>query len=133
MLAGRWTFQLVEEFDDGYYADFKRLEQRVRDELMAGRRHVFEAEMKADRRTDGRAGHEATPADAADDLPAVQPPPTVCRVVTTRHTSASAVCGGQRIGRTAKGMTPDSPVENERTRTSGPLTRSASTICPLPM
>ena len=63
VLAGRWTFQVVEEFDDGYYADFKRLEQRVRDELMAGRRHVFEAEMKADRRTDGRAGHEATPAD----------------------------------------------------------------------
>ncbi len=56
-------FQVVEEFDDGYYADFKRLEQRVRDELMGGRRHVFEAEMKADRRTDGRAGHEATPAD----------------------------------------------------------------------
>ncbi|MEO6412408.1 MAG: hypothetical protein ABIO48_07445 [Pedococcus sp.] len=64
VLAGRWTFQVVEEFDDGYYADFKRLEQRVRDELMLGRRHVFEAEMKADRRTNGRAGHEATPADA---------------------------------------------------------------------
>jgi hypothetical protein len=63
VLAGRWTFQVVEEFDDGYYADFKRLEQHVRDELMQGRRHVFEAEMKADRRTDGRAGHEATPAD----------------------------------------------------------------------
>jgi hypothetical protein len=63
VLAGRWTFQVVEEFDDGYYADFKRLEQQVRDELMQGRRHVFEAEMKADRRTEGRAGHEATPDD----------------------------------------------------------------------
>jgi len=63
VLAGRWTFQVVEEFDDGYYADFKRLEQRVRDELMEGRRHVYEAEMKADRRTDGLAGHEATPSD----------------------------------------------------------------------
>jgi hypothetical protein len=63
VLAGRWTFQVVEEFDDGYYADFKRLEQRVRDELMGGRRHVFEAEMKVERRTDGRAGHEATPGD----------------------------------------------------------------------
>ncbi len=62
VLAGRWTFQVVEEFDDGYYADFKRLERQVRDELMGGRRHVFEAEMKADRRTEGRAGHEATPA-----------------------------------------------------------------------
>jgi hypothetical protein len=58
---GRWTFQLVEEFDDGYYADFQRLEKLVRDELMDGRRHVFEAEMKAERRTPGRPGHEATP------------------------------------------------------------------------
>ena len=65
VLAGRWTFQVVEEFDDGYYADFKRLERLVRDELMQGRRHVFEAEMKADRRTAGRPGHEATP-HAAD-------------------------------------------------------------------
>ena len=65
VLAGRWTFQVVEEYDDGYYADFKRLEKQVRDELMRGRRHVYEAEMKADRRTDGRAGHEATPDDVA--------------------------------------------------------------------
>jgi hypothetical protein len=61
VLDGRWTFQVVEEFDDGYYADFQRLEKLVRDELMDGRRHVFEAEMKADRRTPGRPGHEATP------------------------------------------------------------------------
>jgi hypothetical protein len=63
VLAGRWTYQVVEEFDDGYYADFRRLEKRVRDELMQGRRHVFEAEMKADRRTPARPGHEATPDD----------------------------------------------------------------------
>jgi hypothetical protein len=61
VLGGRWTFQVVEEFDDGYYADFQRLEKLVRDELMDGRRHVFEAEMKAERRTPGRRGHEATP------------------------------------------------------------------------
>ena len=65
VLAGRWTFQVVEEFDDGYYADFKRLEHLVRGTLMKGRRHVYEAEMKADRRTPGRPGHEATP-DSAD-------------------------------------------------------------------
>jgi hypothetical protein len=63
VLAGRWTFQVVEEFDDGYYATFKRLERQVRDELMDGRRHVFEAEMKADRRTEGRTGHESTPGE----------------------------------------------------------------------
>ena len=66
-LPGRWTFQLVEEYDDGYYAAFKEHEGRARDELMAGRRHVFEAEMKQDRRTHGRRHHEATPADLPED------------------------------------------------------------------
>ena len=61
VVEGRWTFQLVEEFDDGYYAAFRDLERTVRDETMDGRRHVFEAEMKQARRTKGRAGHEATP------------------------------------------------------------------------
>jgi hypothetical protein len=66
VLPGRWTFQVVEEFDAGYYADFKRIQQRVCDELMGGRPHVYEAEMKAARRTPGRPGHEATPDDVAD-------------------------------------------------------------------
>jgi hypothetical protein len=61
VVAGRWTFQLVEEYDDGYYALFKALEQAVRDRLMDGRRHVFEAEMKQRRRTRGEPGHEAVP------------------------------------------------------------------------
>jgi len=65
ILAGRWTFQIVEEFEDGYYAAFKQHEQAVRDSLMAGKRHVFEAEMKQDRRTHGRPGHAATPQDSA--------------------------------------------------------------------
>jgi hypothetical protein len=61
VLAGRWTFQIVEEFDDGYYAVFKELDRAARDELIQGRRHVFEAEMKEARRTHGRPGHEAAP------------------------------------------------------------------------
>jgi len=61
VLAGRWTFQIVEEFDDGYYAAFRNLEQLVRDKTLDGRKHVFEAEMKQRRRTHGRPGHEATP------------------------------------------------------------------------
>ena len=65
VLAGRWTFQVVEEFEDGYYAAFKDHERVARDQLMAGKRHVFEAEMKQDRRTHGRPGHAATPADSA--------------------------------------------------------------------
>ena len=66
VLAGRWSFQIVEEYDDGYYEPFRAHEQRAREALLAGRRHVFEAEMKADRRTDGRAGHEATPQQVVD-------------------------------------------------------------------
>ena len=61
VLHGRWTFQIVEEYDDGYYAAFRSFEQAARDELLDGRRHVFEAEMKEDRRTHDRPGHEATP------------------------------------------------------------------------
>lgn len=63
VLAGRWTFQVIEEFDDGYRACIHEHERRVRDELMGGRRHVFEAEMKERRRSHGRPGHEARPAD----------------------------------------------------------------------
>jgi hypothetical protein len=54
-----WTFQLVEEYDDGYYAEFKALEQAARDTLAQGRRHLYEAQLKERRRTRGRPGHEA--------------------------------------------------------------------------
>lgn len=61
VLDGRWTFQVVEEYDDGYYAAFREHERRAREALVEGRRHLFEAEMKEDRRTHGRRNHEATP------------------------------------------------------------------------
>jgi hypothetical protein len=61
VLRGRWTFQIVDEFDDGYYHAFRTAEGRLRDELLDGRRHVHEAEMKERRRTAGRPGHEARP------------------------------------------------------------------------
>ncbi len=63
VLRGRWSFQLVEEYDDGYWSPFRALEQRARDRLVGGRRHLFEAEMKEDRRTHGAAHHEAVPDD----------------------------------------------------------------------
>jgi hypothetical protein len=63
VVPGRWTFQIVEEYDDGYYALFRELEQLARDRLAGGRRHLVEAEMKEERRTHGRPGHEATPDD----------------------------------------------------------------------
>ncbi|MGW5580551.1 hypothetical protein [Micromonospora chokoriensis] len=61
VLPGRWTFQIVEEFDDGYYAAFQEIERDARGKLAGGRRHIFEAEMKERRRTHGMPGHEATP------------------------------------------------------------------------
>jgi hypothetical protein len=65
VLHGRWTFQVVEEYDDGYYATFRDLERRAREELVGGRRHLFEAEMKEDRRTHGDPAHTARPDDAS--------------------------------------------------------------------
>jgi hypothetical protein len=61
ILRGRWSFQVVEDYDDGYYALFKELESTARDELVGGRRHLFEAEMKEDLRTHGARHHEAAP------------------------------------------------------------------------
>ncbi|MEV0876623.1 hypothetical protein AB0I85_02170 [Micromonospora echinofusca] len=61
VLPGRWTFQIMEEFDDGYYAAFQEVEREAREKLAGGRRHIYEAEMKERRRTHGMPGHEATP------------------------------------------------------------------------
>ncbi|WP_425860976.1 hypothetical protein [Arthrobacter sp. TWP1-1] len=66
VISGRWTFQIVEDYDDGYYAEFKEAERQVRQALVDGKRHLFEAEMKEDRRTHGTANHEAVPAEAPD-------------------------------------------------------------------
>lgn len=63
VIAGRWTFQIVEDYDDGYYRSFVDLERLAREQLVAGRRHVHEAELKEARRTHGRPGHEARPAE----------------------------------------------------------------------
>lgn len=63
VLQGRWTFQLVEEYDDGYYRAFKAHEEKARASLADGRRHLFEADMKEDRRSHGHPSHEAAPTD----------------------------------------------------------------------
>ena len=63
IIEGRWSFQVVEEYDDTYWSVFRNLEARVRDELLAGRRHIFEAEMKEDRRSHGVRHHESVPDD----------------------------------------------------------------------
>ncbi|MDJ0376958.1 hypothetical protein [Cryobacterium sp. PH31-L1] len=61
VIDGRWTFQIVEDYDDNYYSEIKSTEARVRQVLGDGRRHLYEAEMKEDRRTQGLRHHEATP------------------------------------------------------------------------
>jgi hypothetical protein len=61
VIAGRWTFQIVEEFDEDYWTTFRAFEERVRQELVDGRRHVYEAEMKERRRTHGHPAHTARP------------------------------------------------------------------------
>lgn len=66
VLAGRWTFQVVEDYDDGYWTTFRELERSAREQLVGGRRHLYEARMKQDRRTAGLPGHEATPAELGE-------------------------------------------------------------------
>jgi hypothetical protein len=61
VVEGRWTFQVVEDYDDSYWSTFRRFEQQARDELADGRRHLHEAAMKEDRRTHGHPGHSREP------------------------------------------------------------------------
>ncbi|MGM9050662.1 hypothetical protein ACTFFI_06580, partial [Campylobacter jejuni] len=61
VLEGRWTFQVVEEFDDTYWGPLREYVNRVRADLTDGQRHVHEARMKEDRRTQGHPEHTANP------------------------------------------------------------------------
>ncbi|HTI35045.1 MAG TPA: hypothetical protein VL422_15320 [Miltoncostaea sp.] len=46
--AGRWTYQVVDEFRSHLLEPVRRVEERVRDELTGGVRHRHEARMKRD-------------------------------------------------------------------------------------
>lgn len=61
VLDGRWTFQVVEEYEDTYWSTFRAFEQEARDTLTGGRRHLHEAGMKEDRRTHGHPDHTKSP------------------------------------------------------------------------
>lgn len=65
VLQDRWTFQIVEEYDQTYYSVFQELERTAREQLVGGRRHIFEAEMKERERTSGHPRHTARPEDDA--------------------------------------------------------------------
>ncbi|MTD16391.1 hypothetical protein GIS00_20840 [Nakamurella sp. YIM 132087] len=54
-IAGRWTFQLVEDYDAGYWSVFREVERVAREQLAAGVPHVFEAEMKREEQRSGTA------------------------------------------------------------------------------
>jgi hypothetical protein len=62
VIADRWTFQIVEDFDATYWTTFRALDARAREELAGGDRHVYEARMKQRERTPGHPHHEAGPA-----------------------------------------------------------------------
>ncbi|GAA1553918.1 hypothetical protein [Kribbella lupini] len=61
VIDDRWTFQIVDDYDTGYYALFTDLEQEARDTFCQGVRHLREAEMKRDRRTPGDPNHTLKP------------------------------------------------------------------------
>ena len=61
VIADRWTFQIVEDYDDTYWSRFRSFDERARTELADGDRHVLEARMKQRERTRGRPHHEAGP------------------------------------------------------------------------
>jgi hypothetical protein len=62
VIADRWTFQIVEDFDENYWTPFRAYDARAREELAGGARHVLEARMKQRERTAGHPAHEAGPA-----------------------------------------------------------------------
>ena len=62
VVADRWTFQIVEDYDANYWTTFRAFDERARTEFSDGDRHVYEARMKQRERTPGHPRHEAGPA-----------------------------------------------------------------------
>ena len=61
VIADRWTFQVVEDYDASYWSVFRAFDERARNELADGDRHVLEARMKQRERSAGHPAHEAGP------------------------------------------------------------------------
>ena len=61
VIEGRWTFQIMEEYDDTYWSAVREAERSVREEMTGGRRHLAEAALKEDRRTHGHPHHTPEP------------------------------------------------------------------------
>lgn len=63
-LDGRWSFQIVEEFDDLYYGPSRDEVRRLEADHLGGQRHVHESRMKERRRTHGDPAHASRPSSA---------------------------------------------------------------------
>ena len=46
VIPGKWSFEMVEDYDDSYWQVFRAVEAKVRATLSDGARHVYEAELK---------------------------------------------------------------------------------------
>jgi hypothetical protein len=65
VLDGRWSFQIVEEFDDLYHQPATAAVRGLERSHLGGVRHVHESRMKEERRTPDRVGHESRPPAAS--------------------------------------------------------------------
>ncbi len=61
IIEGRWSFQVVEEYDAVYYDAVRSFLDHAEGALVDGAQHVLESEMKDDRRTDGLPTHRRPP------------------------------------------------------------------------
>ena len=69
VIDGRWTYQIVEEYDDTYWSALRAVDERARVELTGGRRHLHEAALKRRRRTPGHPHHTAGPEQGDRPVP----------------------------------------------------------------
>lgn len=61
VIQGRWTFQIVEEYDATYWNEVRSTVRAAEHDLVGGSQHVYESEMKERRRTRDRRHHEQRP------------------------------------------------------------------------
>lgn len=61
VLDGRWTYQVVDEFDDLYYGPVRDAVRQLERDHLGGERHVHERNMKRRRRSHGEPGHDMAP------------------------------------------------------------------------
>ena len=46
IIKDRWSFQVVEDYDENYWEVFRAMERRARAQLGDAEPHIYEAEMK---------------------------------------------------------------------------------------